>query len=153
MACHPIRAAALAALVALLPALIPDPVAAQVYEERRSESNPMVEIFKSTIYGALAGLVVGGAIELIQDDGDGEAVRWGMVSGTFLGLGVGIYYVVSRPKVRGALLEGDMGGFAFRAPVPTIERPRATPAALAGLFPPDEPAALEARVLLASVRF
>ena len=95
------------------------PVSAQVEERRHSSANPVVEIFKSTVYGAGAGLVVGLAIELIEDQ-DGEAIRWGFVGGTFLGMGYGIYHVATRPGPTGAFLEGDMDGFAFGVPRPEV---------------------------------
>jgi hypothetical protein len=51
--------------------------------------NSFNEVAKTTVLGAAAGLVVGGAIALLADDG--EPVKWGFVLGTFGGLGYGLY--------------------------------------------------------------
>jgi hypothetical protein len=88
---------------------------AAVNIERQGSENPMIEVFKSTIYGGLAGLVVGSAIALAAENG-AEPVRWGFVAGTFVGLGAGIIHVSSRPQPT-ALLElgggrATSGGFA-----------------------------------------
>ena len=84
------------------------PAAAAVNVERGSAENPMVEISRSILYGALAGLMVGGALALASEDESGEPVRWGIVGGTFVGLGVGIYFVTHRPQPD-ALLEFERG--------------------------------------------
>jgi len=65
---------------------------------RNSAENPMVEIARSVFYGALAGLVVGGAIELAAEDASGQPIRWGIVAGTGVGLVAGVYFVTSRPQ-------------------------------------------------------
>jgi len=65
---------------------------------RNSAENPMVEIARSVFYGALAGLVVGGAIELAAADASGQPIRWGIVAGTGVGLVAGVYFVTSRPQ-------------------------------------------------------
>jgi hypothetical protein len=51
-------------------------------------------IFRDTIGGSLAGLLVGTAIAVAGDEWSGEPVRVGFVAGTFLGLGLGIYQAV-----------------------------------------------------------
>jgi len=71
---------------------------------RNSAENPMVEIARSVFYGALAGLVVGGAIELAAADASGQPIRWGIVAGTGVGLATGVYFVAHRPQP-GAMLE------------------------------------------------
>ena len=81
---------------------------AAVDVERHGTENPVIEIAKSTTYGALAGMTVGLAIELAQDDSDSDAIRWGTVIGTFAGLAGGIYFVATRPS-GGALLEIENG--------------------------------------------
>lgn len=62
--------------------------------------NSFNEVAKSTVLGAAAGFVVGGAIALLADDG--EPVKWGFVLGTFGGLGYGLY---STRQVHRSLLE------------------------------------------------
>ncbi len=95
------------------------PCPAQTRVERQSSENPMVEVFRSTIYGGLAGLVVGSAIALVDESHSGNAVKWGFVGGTFLGLGYGLYYVSTRPQPR-AMLEVGPGGLRVNA-APTVE--------------------------------
>jgi len=51
-------------------------------------------IFRDTIGGSLAGLLVGTAVAVAADEWEGDAVRVGFVAGTFLGLGLGIYQAV-----------------------------------------------------------
>ena len=94
---------------------------AQVTVERHSHENPMVEIYRSTAYGALAGAVVGGAIALSTDDSadDWNAVRWGTVAGTFVGLATGFYFAASRPQPH-ALLDLSGGDFTVHA-LPTVD--------------------------------
>jgi hypothetical protein len=106
-------------LAALLIATFAATARAEVNVERVGSENAMVEIFRSTIYGALAGLVVGGAIELAASDDSGEPLRWGIVIGTFTGLGYGFYQVATRPKPT-ALLEIENGELKAHA-LPTIE--------------------------------
>src|SRR5262245_1696540 len=53
---------------------------------RGGAENPMVEIARSVMWGAVAGVVVGGAIALAAKDDSGEALRWGIVAGTGVGL-------------------------------------------------------------------
>ena len=65
---------------------------------RGGAENPMVEVARSVFWGALAGLVVGSAVALAVKDDSGEAIRWGIVGGTAVGLGVGIYFVSHRPQ-------------------------------------------------------
>jgi O-antigen/teichoic acid export membrane protein len=82
---------------------------AGVNVERSSSENPMLEVAKSTVYGGLAGLVLGSAVALVNNgNNDGDIIKWGFVGGTFLGFGYGLYYVSSRPKPS-ALLELENG--------------------------------------------
>jgi len=71
---------------------------------RNGSENPMVEIARSVMWGAVAGFVVGGAIALAAKDDSGESLRWGIVLGTGAGLAAGIYFVAHRPQPQ-ALLE------------------------------------------------
>lgn len=102
---------------------------AQIVDTRHSSANPMVEIFKSTIYGGLAGIVLGSALELaIDNDDGGEYVKWGFVGGTFFGFGFGVYHVQTRGQPR-ALLEGGTDGWAFAIPTVTMDHVRGEGAA------------------------
>ena len=88
----------------------PGPVAPEVLAagnveiSRNSAENPMAEIARSVMWGAFAGLLVGGAIELAAKDASGEPLRWGIVVGTGAGLASGVYFVSHRPQPA-ALLE------------------------------------------------
>lgn len=126
----PRAAAALAALL-FLAAGAP----AQIVEHREGDANPMAAVFKSTIYGGGAGALLGLAISLVDEDDDGEPVKWGFVAGTFFGFGYGLYHVSTRPEP-GALLERRGGEWALASP--TLE--------------PD-PRGAGVRVRLASFRF
>ena len=101
---------------------LPAPASAAVNVERQGAENPMVEVFRSTVYGALAGLVVGGAIALAVNDEDatGDIFRWSIVGGTVVGLGAGIYFVSKRPQPS-ALLELKDGGLSLHPASPQIE--------------------------------
>ena len=112
------RSVAATILAAATLLVLVGPARSQIIEQRQGDANPMVSVFKSTIYGGLAGLLVGGAIELVKDDADGEALKWGFVVGTFLGLGYGIYHVSTRPSPFG-FLEGGRDG--WKLAVPTAE--------------------------------
>jgi hypothetical protein len=94
------------------------PTAAAVNVERSGSENPMVEVARSTIYGGLTGLVLGGAIAWARDGDNGyNIVRWGFVAGSFFGFGYGLYHVSSRPSAR-ALLE--IHGGTPRLDIPTV---------------------------------
>jgi len=86
---------------------------ADVNVERRGSENPMQEIAKSTIYGALCGVMLGGAVALIHDGDDEDTLRWGLVAGTFFGFAYGFYHVSTRPS---ALLEIEDGRIRLRPP-------------------------------------
>jgi hypothetical protein len=97
--------------------------AGSVEISRSSAENPMAEITRSMMWGALAGLLVGGAIELAAKDASGEPLRWGIVVGTGAGLASGVYFVAHRPQPA-ALLElhdgklmPDPAAFAALEPV------------------------------------
>jgi len=78
--------------------------AGSVEISRNSAENPMAEVTRSMMWGAVAGFMVGGAIELAAKDASGEPLRWGIVVGTGAGLVSGIYFVSHRPQPS-ALLE------------------------------------------------
>jgi len=121
--------AALVCGVLALHALAPM-AAAGVNVNRNGDENPVQEVAKSTLYGALTGLVVGGALALASDsnDNDGQLVRGGIVAGTFVGLGLGLWWVTSRPQPSSAL-EWKDGTLRASLPEPAIARdgrPRVT---------------------------
>ena len=126
---------------------------AQIVETREGEANPMVSVFKSTLYGGAAGGVLGLAVGLAQDDGDlGDPVKWGFVGGTFFGFGYGLYHVSTRPEPRG-MLDRRGGTWALRPPsVEAVSRAPAT-AALARVDPSALRAAAGVRVPLAALHF
>jgi len=103
-------------LAALLLAALAQPATAQVIETRQGDSNPMVSVFKSTLYGAGAGTLLGLAIAVADESTDNsDAVRWGFVAGTFFGFAYGIYHVSTRPEPH-ALLEHGEHGWALTPP-------------------------------------
>jgi hypothetical protein len=93
---------------------------ASVNVNRSGDENPMKEVAKSVIYGGLAGLVLGGAIALADDhnSNDGDIVRWCFAGGTFLGLGMGLWWVTKRPQPSAAL---ELRNGELRAQIPTPE--------------------------------
>ena len=70
----------------------------QVQIVRDDSESPVVSVAKSTLYGGLAGMVVGLALMLVITDNRGDAFKWSFVGGTAIGLGYGIYHVASRPS-------------------------------------------------------
>ncbi len=101
-------------------ASVPDLAGAQVQVVRTSEENPVKEIFKGTIYGAGAGLVLGLAAMLVVDEDKGEVLKWCFVGGTFFGFGYGVYHVMNRPQPKAAL-GFDRDGLAnVSMPTPTV---------------------------------
>jgi hypothetical protein len=116
-------------LVAMLAASAA-PAAGAVNVERQGSENAFIEVARTACYGALAGVLVGSAIALAQDNGKGgDDVRWGFVIGTFGGLGYGIVHVNSRPKASALLELGGArpasGGLAAIEAVPSGARVRA----------------------------
>jgi|KBSMisStaDraftv2_1062788.scaffolds.fasta_scaffold804710_2 hypothetical protein len=97
------------------------PARAGVNVERTGAENPMVEVARSTMYGGIAGLMIGGAIALIDDShSDASMLKWGFAGGTFLGFGVGLVSVLTRPEPTGMIqLENGRAHLAFAPPRPT----------------------------------
>src|SRR5213592_4548575 len=93
---------------------------ASVNVNRHGDENPMQEVAKSVIYGGLAGIVLGSAIAIANDSNsnDGDIIRWGFAGGTFLGLGMGLWWVTSRPQPSAAL---ELKDGALRAQLPSPE--------------------------------
>jgi hypothetical protein len=89
--------------------------------QRQGSENPVTEVAKSTVFGALAGLALGGAVALVANgDNDGDIVKWSFVGGTFLGFGYGVYHVATRPKTT-ALLEFQGRTPSLHAAIPAPE--------------------------------
>jgi hypothetical protein len=84
----------------------------------RADDSPMLSIFKSTVFGGLAGLALGGAVELVADSSDGDAAKWGFVAGVFFGFGYGVWHETRKPDSQG-FLHGDADGWQLSAP--TVE--------------------------------
>lgn len=60
----------------------------------QDSSNDLLVIAKSSLLGGLVGLVLGGVTALVVDSDDrDDAVRWGIVLGTFGGFAYGVYTV------------------------------------------------------------
>ena len=108
-------------VAALVAASSPAPARAAVNVERHGAEKPMVEVARSTLYGGLAGLLLGGAIALVDDShDDAKVLKWGFAGGTFLGFGVGLVSVLTRPEPTGLLqLENGHAHLAFTPPRPT----------------------------------
>ncbi len=65
-------------------------LAAQAGNARASE--PLLDVLKTTLLGGMTGLILGGTLTLVVDEGSrSDTVRWGVVIGTFAGCGVGIW--------------------------------------------------------------
>jgi hypothetical protein len=108
-------------IASLMLALSAPATRADVNVNRSGSENPMVEVAKSTVWGGLAGLMLGAAVALATEgtDSDGNIIRWSFVGGTFLGFGVGAYHVMSRPSPTALLeLENGAGRLHAVAPVP-----------------------------------
>ena len=108
--------AAILCICLLLHVLAPAALAG-VNVNRGADENPMKEVAKSVIYGGMAGLVIGGAISWASESGNGDAVRWGFVTGTFVGLGMGIWWVTKRPPASAAI-EWKSGELRAQLPTP-----------------------------------
>ncbi|MGE0158525.1 MAG: hypothetical protein AB7T31_03880 [Gemmatimonadales bacterium] len=113
-----------AALALVLIVGVQDSLSAQVVEERESESNPVVTIFRGTLYGAGTGLLLGGAWALVESDGADETrdiLKWGAAGGAMAGAAVGLIYVLLRPQPEGdadvvGMVDASNGRVRFGAP-------------------------------------
>ena len=85
---------------------------------RASDSNAMQEVTRSLFYGGVTGLALGGVI-LVANNGDNASsiLRWGFVTGAFVGFGYGLYEVASTRTSR-AWLELEDGKLRLRAVAP-----------------------------------
>jgi hypothetical protein len=106
-------------LVLLALALFAGDARSDVDVIRRGEENPMLTVAKSTFWGAMTGLVLGGAIALVAQDNEEDILRWSIAAGTFVGFAVGIYHVATRPSATNSLIQ--MGGNGVSLGVPNLE--------------------------------
>ena len=56
-----------------------------------AEDSTLIRISKSTMYGGLLGLLLGGAVAIVVKDNRDEPIRWGLVIGVFGGFAYGVY--------------------------------------------------------------
>lgn len=112
-------------LICLLSFVFAPTANAQVAVVRGGNENPMVTVAKSTFYGALTGLLVGGALILATKSDEGDILRWSIVGGTFGGLAFGLYHVATRPGPSNSMLQFDRTGLKkARLPKPMLRRNR-----------------------------
>jgi hypothetical protein len=120
---------------------------AGVSVQRTASENPVQEIAKATIYGGLAGLVMGGAIALANDGKNtSHIIRWSVAGGTFFGFAYGVYYVSTRPPGR-ALIEVEEGKLRLGALSPELALDAGVP--LSTVLKPE----VGVRVSLVAARF
>ena len=105
-----------AVIVLLLCAVMVVTTNAQVSVVREGEENPVITVAKSTAWGALAGLVLGGAVALVADENQENITKWFFVGGVFGGFGYGIYHVATREHTTTALLRIDGDGVDWSVP-------------------------------------
>jgi len=77
---------------------------AQVVETREGEANPTGVIFRSTLYGAGTGLVLGGAYALVDEGDDpstGSILAWGVAGGAAAGFLIGVIHTLTRSGPEG----------------------------------------------------
>jgi hypothetical protein len=111
----------------LLPSLAP----AQVTVVREGDENPMLTVAKSTFWGSVTGLLIGGAIALVVEDNKGDQVKWGFVVGTIGGCAFGFYHVFTREPPTTGLLDAGPEGLAWSLPEVhiTVDAPATGPQA------------------------
>jgi hypothetical protein len=97
-------------------------VNAQVTVVRGGEENPVMTIAKSTFWGGLTGLVLGGATALVVDDNEDDVMKWFFVGGVFGGFGFGVYHVLSRPQPSSAMIQMDGSGTTLGFPTLILTR-------------------------------
>lgn len=105
-----------AVIVLLLCVVLVVTASAQVSVVREGEENPVITVAKSTAWGGLAGLVLGGAVALVADENQDDIMKWFFVGGVFGGFGYGIYHVAAREHPTTALLRIDRDGVDWNVP-------------------------------------
>ena len=115
------RIFALILFVIVLAVVFADDTRADVDVIRRGEENPMLTVAKSTFWGAVTGLVLGGAIALAAQDNEEDIMRWSIVAGTFVGFAIGIYHVATRPSASNSMIQMGEGGLAVSVPAVQVD--------------------------------
>lgn len=103
-------------LTLVIVAVLAPAARADVEVVRKGHENPALVIAKSTLWGGLTGLVLGGAIALVAEDNEDDIIKWSFVAGTFGGFGFGVYHVLTRPQPSSALLQIDDTRVAMNVP-------------------------------------
>lgn len=78
-------------VVLIAAALLHLPVVPAAVPAARADDSTIIQISKSTIYGGLLGLLLGGAVAIVVEDDRDEPIRWGLVLGVFGGFAYGVY--------------------------------------------------------------
>jgi len=76
----------------------------------QGQESPIATVGKSTFYGALTGLLLGGAIALVADANSGEVMKWSFVAGTSAGFLWGIHDANTRPEPSSAMFSLKSNG-------------------------------------------
>jgi hypothetical protein len=117
----PIRRIGSALVLAVALTIAMTPVAPTA--RAQDSSNDLLTIAKSSLFGGLVGLVLGGVTALVVDsDKRDDSVRWGIVLGTFGGFAYGVYSVTTGQDdddFFGSL--GDESAQPFQRPLPGVE--------------------------------
>jgi hypothetical protein len=86
-----------------------------------SQESSVATVGKSTFYGALTGLLVGGAAALVSGGSSGEILKWSFVGGTAAGFIWGVHDVSTRPDQRAAMFSlGGDGSTLVSFPSPQL---------------------------------
>ena len=96
-------------------------VEAQVTVVRGGQENPVISIAKSTMWGALTGVILGLALNLVLESDTEDVSKWTFVGGTFAGFFYGIYHVANRPQPSASLIQFNTKGLAkVNVPQPQV---------------------------------
>lgn len=108
----------IAFIVALAATLfsLPLQATADVDVIRAGAENPAVTVAKSTFWGGVTGLILGGAVALVADKNEDDIIKWFFVGGVFAGFGYGVYHVTTREEPTSSLLRIDEEGLALGMP-------------------------------------
>ena len=101
-------------------------VSAQVSVIREGDENPVLTIAKSTFWGGMTGLILGGAVALVVENNEDDVVKWFFVGGVFGGFGFGVYHVMNRERPSSGLIQMDGDRLALAFPTVTFKQDRDT---------------------------